>query len=110
MEVSGNNNYSAWTTPRILYTALPPVANLNDLADGTDPLPTLRPLFTWDAVPDARSYRLDIATVSSFSSSKIWKAITISMPSGETIVPNEYQMVSDLPRNKTMYWRVRVLG
>ena len=102
-------NFGAWTSARSLYTSLDLVGALTSPAD-TTAVDSLRPLFTWTAVTSAKAYGLQVATSSSFSSSTVKFTATINIASGDTAPHNYYQMGSDLPRNSTLYWRVRDLG
>ncbi len=106
--VNGGNT-GAWTSSRILYTSLDPVGSLTAPVGGVA-VYFLRPEFSWEVVPGAKAYYLQVSTSPTFSGSPIFTA-TINIASGETVPNNFYQMKSDLnKRNSTLYWRVRVQG
>ncbi len=106
------DNYSAWTSSWTLYTSLDLVdaSSLAAYADSTmtGPVNSLRPYFTWTSVDSAHAYSMQVAKDSAFSS--VIFSVTINIPSGDTVPPNYYQKTSDLPRNLTLYWRVRDQG
>jgi hypothetical protein len=60
----------------------------------------LRPTFDWKDVPGAASYSFQLSTVSNFASLLINRLTYTS----------EYVMLTDLPANITLYWRVRANG
>ncbi|MGD0003615.1 MAG: S8 family serine peptidase [Anaerolineaceae bacterium] len=103
------DNYSAWTSSWTLYTSLDLVGPLILPTDGST-IDSLRPLFTWTAVTSAHAYSLQVAKNTSFSGSSVIFSATINIPSGDTVPPSSYQKTSDLPRNSTLYWRVRDQG
>lgn len=59
-----------------------------------------RPLFTWENIPNSASYILQ------FSPSPDFRTISISKTSKLSL----YQFTSDLPKSKTLYWRVVPVG
>lgn len=108
--ISGSpDNYSAWTSSWSLYTSLDLVGSLTSPPD-ISMADSLQPLFTWTAVTSAHAYSLQVANNTSFSGSSVIFSVTINIPSGDTVPPNSYQKTSDLPRNRTLYWRVRDQG
>lgn len=99
--------YGAWSSRRVLYTALDEL-NAQPLAipaDGNEE--TLRPTFDWNDVDGALSYQIQASLVNTFKSS-IFVA-TIAKPAN-AIVPSQFVPTGNLPRGKTIYWRVRVRG
>ncbi len=61
---------------------------------------SLKPTLTWTAVTGATSYTIQIATSSSFGTIVLTKNSSTS----------DFTLVTNLPKNKTLYWRVRALG
>ncbi len=105
-----NDFYGAWTSSWSLYTSLDLVGPLILPTDGST-IDSLRPLFTWTGVTNAHAYSLQVAKDIYFSGSSVIFSATISIPSGDTVPPSSYQKTSsDLPRNRTLYWRVRDQG
>ncbi len=86
--------YAAWST-RSFRTALP-APSLVPLS----PPRHLRPSVDWSDVPGATGYGLVMSIYSNFASPFLSVALTSS----------EYTLKTDLPRNYTIYWRVRAQG
>jgi hypothetical protein len=108
--ISGTpDNDSSWTSSRIIYTSLNRVSSFNASPNNL-PVNSLRPLFTWTAVSGAKAYSLQVSTSASFSSSYVVFSATINIASGAATPHNYYQMQSDLPHGKILYWHVRDQG
>ncbi len=90
--------YSQWSSYRSFKTALLPPTLLDPLS--SDAVLITRPTFDWSAVTGATGYKIQVSSVSTFSSRIIDK--TVTGPS--------YIATSDLPRNKILYWRVSATG
>lgn len=90
-----NSEYSGWSAVRSFRTAVTPPTLLSP-ANGADLLSN-RPTFDWDDVPGATGYTLQISTLPTFS----------SLLASVTVAPSTYTPPTDLPPNKTLYWRVR---
>ena len=67
-------------------------------ANGSTPL-MLRPLFDWPDVPGAASYTLQYSRYSN-----------MRYPVNKVVTASQYLPTSDLPRNRLLYWRVKVTG
>jgi len=76
---------------------LPPV--LSAPANG-EMLIRLRPTFDWSDVAGATSYTIQVSVYSSMSLPSVNTSVTAS----------NYDPTKDLPKNKTLYWRVRANG
>jgi len=100
------SSYSAWTSRRILYTA-PLPATLMLPADAAV-VDVLRPQLGWQDSTQAKKYQVQISQNSGFSQ-VVYNAI-ITRPSGDEASPFLHVVQSTLPRSKTLYWRVRLLG
>ena len=95
--VDGIIEYSNWSTA---YSFQGPDAPPVILApDNGAALKVLQPTFSWEAVPDADDYILQISLSSSFSSVTSFTATSTS-----------YTLTSDLKVNRTYYWRLRAEG
>lgn len=75
----------------------PAAPDLSSPANGATNQPP-RPTFTWQAVAQAASYTIEIATDSGFSNI-VHQAAGLTTPS--------YTPTASLPANATLYWRVR---
>jgi hypothetical protein len=60
----------------------------------------LRPLFDWGDVDGATSYQIQVSQYANMSSPLVSK----------TVYDSQYIHTSDLPTNKSLYWRVRAQG
>lgn len=91
-------NYSLWSAVRTVRTALPPPVP----ASPTEAFHSLvlRPVFDWDDVTDAAGYTIQISKNSTFTS-----LAHSANPTASTYTPTV-----DLPKNTTLYWRVRTRG
>jgi hypothetical protein len=91
---------SAWSATRTFRTLLPAPVSLG--ADSS--IQDLRPNLSWDMpsmpLPNPTSYSVKVSRNSSFT--QIVSNVTVS---GMSYTPG-----SDLPRNLTLYWRVRATG
>jgi hypothetical protein len=91
---------SAWSLVRYFRTALPAPDSLN--ADGT--FQNLRPVFTWNMPayppPAPTGYTVQVSKNSTFP---------LIVHTG-TATTMSYIPTADLPRNLTLYWRVRANG
>ena len=98
--IDDSNQTGDWSAVYAFTLSWGAVSGLNP-ADGTIVSDTT-PLFSWDAVPGAVKYDIQIAaTPDGFAN-----------PStrGETLAPSTtYQLVSFLPNLQTWYWRVRAV-
>jgi hypothetical protein len=89
-----DGQYSLWSSTRSFRTRLPAPSLLTVI-----PL-TTRPTFSWQAVDGATGYAIQVSTSYTYSS-----PILNTSTTGPTYTPT-----SDLPRNKTLYWRVYAKG
>jgi hypothetical protein len=89
-------DYSAWSAVRSVRIAFAGPT----LVAPSGPILTLKPTFTWNVVPGATSYNIQISKVNTF------------MPlSGNATVTNPtYTPFMNLTAATTYYWRVRVNG
>jgi Leucine-rich repeat (LRR) protein len=92
-----NGQYSTWSAVRNFRSAMTAPQGLA-IQTGTEK--TRRPTFTWDAVPGATSYTIQLSLYANFSS-----MVTSGKPTGTTYSPS-----ISLPQNKIVYWRVRAEG
>jgi serine protease len=100
----------AWSSRIIYYTTLDisAVQQTDLVIDALDGYAeTLRPTLDWPDVTDARYYEIQVAT-SDFTN-VILKA-TVSKPASADTLPSSYRFTTDMPRGKTLYWRVRARG
>jgi RHS repeat-associated protein len=81
-------------TPTFTATAGPP-PEPTPILPNSDP-PTLKPLFDWSTVAGATSYRLQVSTSDTFSTTVL----------NVTTTASAYQPTSNLPRNTLLFWRV----
>ncbi len=94
-----DGEYSLWSTSRTFRTKmLPPV--LSSPAEGAEVL-TIRPTFTWSAVPGATNYTLQVASNAGF---------TLGLKTFTTTSAPGYTPTVDLPRSITLFWRVKANG
>jgi hypothetical protein len=95
-----NGNASPWSGVRTFRIALPAPISLS--SDGS--LQNLRPKFTWDMptypAPVATGYTVQVSKTPTFA-----KVILTGKATGMGYTPT-----TDLPRNLTLYWRVRANG
>jgi hypothetical protein len=61
---------------------------------------TTRPLFDWDDVAGATRYTIQVSTVPSFRTTVV----------NASVIASTYTPSRDLPRSRTIYWRVRANG
>ena len=61
---------------------------------------TLKPLFDWDDVTGAMSYTIQISIDPKFGTLLVTKTVNAST----------YTAVTNLPKNRVIYWRVRANG
>jgi len=66
----------------------------------TDTVATRTPTFEWDYVDGAESYKIQISTDPNFGTTLISTKVNVL-----TFTPG-----TNLPKNKTLYWRVKALG
>ncbi|MFZ6027566.1 MAG: S8 family serine peptidase [Chloroflexota bacterium] len=78
-----------------VYTLAPVPVNLNAPANGAINV-VARPTFTWNAVAQAETYRIEIATDSGFH----------NVVDSATLVGTSYTPASDLSTSMVFYWRV----
>ena len=90
--------YSSWSEERIFREAML-VPELTAPVDSALP-DTLRPLFDWQDVEGASSYKMQVSVDSTMKKPFISKNVTDS----------EYLPTSDLPTGRFLYWRVRAEG
>ena len=105
---TGLNEYcSPWSSRRIIYTGL---VSPDTLAE--DSTQELRPTFSWNEVDSASATAYDLQVVQvNGSSHKVITSATISLPSGQTVVPTTYTLTKDLPKNlSNLDFRVAVRG
>jgi Tol biopolymer transport system component/Leucine-rich repeat (LRR) protein len=88
-------HFSNWSASRSIRAAMLPVESLYT-PEGLTP----RPQFTWSEVQGASDYTIQISIYSKFGETLINARIT-----GASYTPTK-----DLPKNKTIYWRVRANG
>ncbi len=102
-------DFGAWSGRFTLYTRID-ISGLNPVVLPAPDLytDTLRPTFDWNDIANAKKYEINIAAVQNFSTT-VLKA-ELKIPSGETIPTSTFRPGVDLPKNKTLYWRVRVFG
>ncbi|MGA2503338.1 MAG: hypothetical protein ABSG01_04535 [Anaerolineales bacterium] len=98
---NSNDECSAWSPVRYFRTALPTPNPLSE--DGSDQ--NLRPKFTWEMPtlypsPAATSYTVQVSKNTAF---------TLIVHTGPSTTLS-YIPTADLPRNLTLYWRVRANG
>jgi hypothetical protein len=89
---------SNWSRPFKLRAAMLP-ATLTAPAEASSAV-TPRPQFEWSAIEGANNYAIQISLKANFSE------LLISARQAETV----YIPTKNLPRNRTMYWRVRGNG
>jgi len=89
---------SNWSAVWSFRTALTPPTNLT-VTDGDK---TLRPKFDWDdvALPGVTGYTIQVSTSPTFATLNV----------NATVVASTFTPAADLPRDKTLYWRVRTNG
>jgi Zn-dependent metalloprotease len=92
------DDFSDWSATRSVRLAFP-APNLIEPVDGSTSS-SLTPTFGWDPVTGASSYKIQISTVSNFSTTLINANV-----SATTYIPT-----ANLPAGQTLYWRVRALG
>lgn len=92
---SQSNKASSWSPVWTFKTALDKPILLSPLH--TDSLQTDRPTLTWDAVPFATQYQLQVSALGDFSTLLV----------NTNVSTTELQLTKDLPQKKTLYWRVR---
>jgi hypothetical protein len=101
--VNAAGGASAWTASRYFRSALlPPVAQTPgvDVPALAPNLHTRRPTFTWDAVPGATGYTVEVSTATTFAT-KVVNATTSA---------TSYTHTLDLAANTVYYWRVKANG
>jgi hypothetical protein len=96
--VNDAGEHSAWSVSRYFRTALtPPVltapTNGSTTNDNT-------PTFTWNVVPGAATYTIQVSKNPTFTQLVLNKAVTM----------NTYTPATVLPANITLYWRVKANG
>ena len=91
----------------IIYTGLLPPDGLSEVSSQE-----LRPTFSWNAVDGATAYYLQVAQQNQITLAyKVLTSATISLPKGQTAVPNTYTLTKDLPKNlANLDFRVAVKG
>jgi len=87
-----SSHFSSWSVRRSFRMVMPAPT----LTQVTLPLVTNRPVFDWDDVTGASGYTIQVSMVESFASF-VLNASTAS---------STYTPTTDLPANKTLYWRV----
>lgn len=95
----GADGTSNWSGIRTFYTT--PAVPTGLAVDDTER--TLRPVLNWNKVDIARSYQVQVSRDQNFSSTKILATVT-------TKLNPPYALGATLPRNATIYWRVRSGG
>ena len=90
--------YSLWSAYRSFRTAMRPPDLI--VPANTGLALTTRPAFDWSGVDGASSYTLQVSTGQDFS-----KLLLNPSPTASIYTPG-----SDLPRNQTVYWRVKANG
>ncbi len=108
---TGGNTYQGpWSLRRVFYTTIN-IAGINPSIAVDQYEDTLQPTFTWNAVPNARGYRLQIVKT---NTSKAWASpylsTTIKAPSSGGDPATSWRPGKDLPRSTTLYFRVQALG
>ena len=88
--------FSAWSAVWSFRTALTPPASLT----APDAALVSRPRFDWDNVTGATGYTLQVSTSAVFATFAV----------NANVVASEFTPAADLPRNVTLYWRVRANG
>lgn len=100
IDATAEEHYSGWSTIWYFRTVILAPQNLSVV---DNPANHLRPHFQWD-IPTGTgtisSYNIQISTLANFSTLFI----------NSTTVNPYYDLLKNLPANKTIYWRVRVNG
>jgi VCBS repeat-containing protein len=91
------DQYSSWSTVSYFREAML-APDLSSPANGAA-LDNLRPAFDWLDVDGASSYTVQISSSASMSSASSTK-----------VTASAYSPAKDLPKNRTLYWRVRAEG
>lgn len=86
---------SAWSSLGTFRTPLAPVSLLSP--SDTSSLLVDRPTFEWAPADGANQYILQVSNMGDFSTLLV----------NVTVDEMEYSMTTDLPQNKTLFWRVR---
>ncbi len=96
--VSGVEHFSGWSKVWT-FRAVMLAPTLQSPTNG-DPVGSLKPTLTWTAVTGATKYAIQITTSPSFGTPLLSTTSPVA-----TFTPG-----ANLPKNKTLYWRVRALG
>ena len=88
--------YSSWSSTAYFYTSLEKVTTLNTPADGST-LQFNRPTFDWDDVTGATRYTIVVSPYPNMLSPILTGTASTS----------QFTPLTNLPPNKTLYWRVR---
>jgi hypothetical protein len=96
--VVGVDNFSGWSKVRTFRAAMLAPTLVSPL--NGDPVGSLKPALNWNLVSGATKYTVQLSTSPSFGTTLV---DTTSLASTFTPSPN-------LPKNKTIYWRIRALG
>jgi Zn-dependent metalloprotease len=97
-EVVGVEHFSGWSKVWAFRAAMLPPTLLLPANMSTEV--SLQPLFDWEDVVGATSYTIQISTDKKFGTFLVNKTVN-----GSTFTPTK-----NLPKNKTIYWRVRANG
>jgi Zn-dependent metalloprotease len=93
--------YSSWSSTWNFRAAMLPPA-LTSPSNG-EVITSTRPLLDWEQVVGASGYSVQVSTAANFSST----LVNVNVSGGTT---TQYQVTVNLPRNRTIYWRVRATG
>jgi hypothetical protein len=97
-EVGGVENFSAWSVVRSFRSAIQPPILLSP-APGII-VETRTPTFDWADVPEASGYTIQVSTHSNFRTLLV----------NSNTIDSAYAILTDLPANKVIYWRVQTQG
>jgi hypothetical protein len=90
--------FSAWSQVGSFRTA-PLSPTLLTPSDG-DVLLNTRPVFDWNDVSGATSYRIQVSQNKTFT----------TLVTNSKVVPSAFTQITDLPENTTLYWRVQSIS
>jgi len=100
-DVAGISHFSGWSAVRSFRAAmLPPTLLLP--ADTSTVTDTRKPLFDWDDVPGAATYKIQISTDAAFGTF----LVNLTTPDATSA----FTPAANLPNNTTLHWRVRANG